>query len=168
LNGQALQFAIDNRGGCHHAYGLPARVEAYDGTRLNIEGKGEFVKKLAIGRIIRDSFIACTFPGLVLTMPILADAVSALFGEPWSVDDLNRIGTRIMCQERLFNMREGITRKDDTLPSRLLNEPKPDGPTQGAVVPLERLKDDYYQAMGWDLSTGNPTPAVLDELEIER
>ena len=168
LNGQALQFAISNRGGCHHAYGLPARVEAYDGTRMQIEGKGEQVKNLAIGRIIRDSFLVCTFPGLILTMPILADAVSALFGEPWSVDDLNRVGVRIMCQERLFNMREGITRKDDSLPARLLNEPKPDGPTQGAVVPLEKLKDEYYRAMDWDLSTGNPTDELLDELEVER
>jgi len=168
LNGQALQFAIGARGACHHAYGLPARVEAYDGTRMQIEGKGEQVKNLAIGRITRDSFLACTFAGLVLTMPILADAVSALFGEPWSVDDLNRVGLRIMCQERLFNMREGITRKDDSLPLRLLNEPKPDGPTKGAVVPLDELKDEYYRAMGWDLSTGNPTDELLNELKVER
>ena len=98
----------------------------------------------------------------------MADTVSALLGEPWSVDDLDRVGARIMCQERLFNMREGITREDDTLPARLLSEPKPDGPTKGSVVPLEELKDDYYRAMGWDLSTGNPTDAVLDELAIER
>ena len=168
LNGQALQFAIDNRGGCHHAYGLPARVETYNGTRLDIEGKGEFVKKLATDRILRDSLIVCSFPRHALTMPIIADAVSAIFGEPWSEDDLSQIGTRIMNQERLFNMREGITREDDTLPTRLLKEPKPDGPTKGAVVPLEELKDDYYQAMGWDISTGNPTEAVLDELGIER
>jgi aldehyde:ferredoxin oxidoreductase len=64
-------------------------------------------------------------------------------------------------------MREGITRKDDTLPLRLLNEPKPDGPTKGAVVPLEKLKDEFYGAMGYDLSTGNPTDATLDRLEIE-
>ncbi|MCK4784253.1 MAG: hypothetical protein KAV87_10920, partial [Desulfobacteraceae bacterium] len=40
LNGQALQFAIDNRGGCHHGYGLPARVETADESNLAIEGKG--------------------------------------------------------------------------------------------------------------------------------
>jgi hypothetical protein len=28
-----------------------------------------------------------------------------------------------------------------------LNEPKPDGPTKGEVVPLEELKDDYYRAL---------------------
>ncbi len=52
------------------------------------------------------------------------------------------------------------------MPARLLNEPKPDGPTKGAVVPLEELKDDYYRAMGWDLLTGNPTDSLLDKLEI--
>ncbi|MGD0238221.1 MAG: aldehyde ferredoxin oxidoreductase C-terminal domain-containing protein, partial [Syntrophorhabdales bacterium] len=38
LNGQALQFAISTCGGSHHAYGLPARAETMDGTRLNLEG----------------------------------------------------------------------------------------------------------------------------------
>ena len=99
---------------------------------------------------------------------MIAETVSSLFGEPWSMEDLNKVGERIMCQERLFNMREGITRKDDTLPMRLLNEPKPDGPTKGAVVPLEELKDDFYKAMGYDLSTGNPTDAIVDKLKIER
>ncbi len=79
-----------------------------------------------------------------------------------------KVGERIMCQERLFNKREGLTRRDDTLPLRLLSEPKPDGPTKGAVVPLEELKDDFYKTMGYDLSTGNPTDAILDKLEIER
>jgi aldehyde:ferredoxin oxidoreductase len=65
-------------------------------------------------------------------------------------------------------MREGLSRKDDTLPSRLLNEPKPDGPTKGVVVPLEELKDSFYKAMGYDPVTGNPTDRVLEKLEIER
>ncbi len=72
-----------------------------------------------------------------------------------------------MCQERLFNMREGITLKDDTLPARLLNDPKPDGPTKGAVVPLEELKEDFYRAMGYDLSTGNPPDSLAADLGIE-
>jgi aldehyde:ferredoxin oxidoreductase len=73
-----------------------------------------------------------------------------------------------MCQERLFNMREGITEKDDTLPARLLEEPKPDGPTKGEVVPLKELKKDYYAAMGYDLATGNPPEALLARLGIEK
>lgn len=168
LMGQALEFAINNRGGCHHGYGIPALVEAFDGTRMKIEGKGEQVKNLAIDTILRDSLTICMFPRLMVTNSMLPDVVSSLFGELWSSDDLMRVGTRVMCQERLFNMREGITRKDDSLAPRLLNEPKPDGPIQGVTVPLEKLKDDYYRAMGWDLLTGNPPDSLLDDLEIER
>lgn len=169
LYGQALQFAIDNRGACHHGYGLPARAEAANGTRLQVQGKGMQVKKAATTRILCDSLLFCTFPGQRLLPPeLMADAVSALFGESFSVDDLNKIGERIMCQERLFNMREGITRKDDTLPARLLKEPVPDGPAKGSIVPLDELLDDYYRTLGWDLSTGNPTDAILDQLGIER
>jgi len=173
-NGQALQFAVSSRGGCHHAYGLPARSEIFDGTRLNIEGKGAYVRNTAISRISLDSLVACTFlcqgppDKAVLGLPVVAEALTSLFGEPWSVNDLKEVGARVMCQERLFNMREGFTRKDDSLPARLLNEPKPDGPTKGAVVPLEELKDDFYRAMGYDLSTGNPTDSLLDELGIEK
>jgi aldehyde:ferredoxin oxidoreductase len=167
LNGQALQFAIDNRGGCHHGYGLPARMEVFDDTRLDVAGKGEYVKNAAISRMARDSMIICSFPRL-FSDQLMAEAYSSLFGESWSVEDLKEVGTRVMCQERLFNMREGITGKDDTLPLRLLKEPKPDGPTRGTVVPLKELKEDYYRAMGYDLSTGNPTDALLKQLGIEK
>jgi aldehyde:ferredoxin oxidoreductase len=167
LNGQALQFALNPRGGCHHAWGLPARMETMDGSRLNKEGKGEQVKKGAITRIICDSLILCTFPGGMYGN-ILAEAVSSMVGESCSMNDLNTIGERIMCQERLFNAREGFTRKDDTLPGRLLTEPKPDGPTKGVVVPLEELKDNFYRVMGFDPSTGNPTDALLKKLGIEK
>jgi aldehyde:ferredoxin oxidoreductase len=167
LNGQALQFAIDNRGGCHHGYGLPARMEVFDNTRLDVAGKGEYVKNAAISRMARDSMIICSFPRL-FSDNLMAEAFSSLFGETWSVEDLKEVGMRVMCQERLFNMREGITEKDDNLPLRLLEEPKPDGPTRGTVVPLKELKEGYYRAMGYDLSTGNPTDALLNQLGIEK
>jgi aldehyde:ferredoxin oxidoreductase len=165
-NGQALQFAINNRGGDHHGYGWVALIEALEGTRLQVEGKGEQVKNMAIGAVIGDSIPCCSFGRRVFGS--MDKNVSSLFGEAWSFDDLKEAGMRIMCQERLFNMREGITREDDTLPSRLLSEPKPDGPTKGEVVPLEELKDDYYRALGWDLSTGNPRDSLLDKLGIKK
>ncbi len=163
-NGQALQFAINNRGGCHHGYGWVAIAEALDGTRLKVEGKGEQVKNIAINQVLSDSIPCCVF-GRRVFGPI-DENVSYLFGKAWSFNELKEAGTRIICQERLFNMREGITREDDALPGRLLNEPKPDGPTKGEVIPLEELKDGYYRALGWDLSTGNPGDSPLDELGI--
>ncbi len=167
LNGQALQFAIDNRGGCHHGYGLPARTEVYDNSRLEVKGKGEYVKKMAISRIIRDSMILCSFTP-VYSDEMITDTLSALFGEPWSEEDLKEVGLRAICRERLFNAREGITEKEDTLPERLLKEPKPDGPTKGEIVPIEALKEDYYRAMGFDPDTGNPPDTLLARLRIEK
>jgi aldehyde:ferredoxin oxidoreductase len=174
LNGQALQFAISSRGGCHHAYGLPARAEVLDGTRLNVKGKGEQVRNAAIDRIIRDSLIICTFLSIgpaekqIIGNKVIAEVLTSLFGEPWSIEDLIQVGRRIICQERLFNAREGMTREHDTLPARLLREHKPDGPTKGTVVPLEQLKDDFYRALGFDLSTGNPPDSLLRDLGIDK
>ena len=167
-NGQALQYAINNRGGCHHAYGLVARNEMPAGTGLEIKGKGELVKKSAIARILCDSIIMCTFARDVFDAQTRADALSSLRGESLSLKDMEEVGLRVMAQERLFNMREGISRKDDTLPERLLKEPKPDGPAKGSVVPLEELKDDYYGVLGWDKETGNPSDSLLQNLGIKK
>jgi aldehyde:ferredoxin oxidoreductase len=82
------------------------------------------------------------------------------------VPDLNEAGERIMCQERIFNAREGLSRKDHTRPVRLLNEPRPDGPTKGVVVSLDDLKDSFYKAMRYDTATGNPTAEVFEKLNI--
>ncbi|MDP2931369.1 MAG: aldehyde ferredoxin oxidoreductase C-terminal domain-containing protein, partial [Chloroflexota bacterium] len=117
---------------------------------------------------MNDCFPSCSFRRLVLTQPIQAEAVSAITGEPWSVEDFGKVAQRLAAVERLFNMREGLTRKEDTLPPRLLNQPKPDGPNKGYVVPLDRLLDDYYRALGWDPATGGPTDAVLAELGLEK
>jgi aldehyde:ferredoxin oxidoreductase len=78
--------------------------------------------------------------------------------------------------ERQWNMirccaaREGFTRDDDRIPIRFMEEPIPDGPMKGSIIPketLERLKDDYYTYRGWDLKTGNPTKEKLIELGLD-
>jgi len=167
LNGQALQFAVASRGGCHHSLGLPARKEVFDGSRLDVAGKGGLVKGMGIGQVIKDSLVVCSFCRAWMP-PLLLEVLSSLSPEPYSMDEMREVGVRVLCMERLFNMREGISRKDDVLPDRLLKEPKPDGPTKGSVVPLEELKDDFYKAMGYDLSTGNPPDSLLAKLGIEK
>jgi len=167
LNGMALEFAINPRGACHHSYGNPARVETQDGTRLQVDEKGEYVKQLATRCILRDSIPICIFVR-VFDDDLLMKFASSLDGKSWSVEKMIEFGERVMCLERMFNMREGTTRRNDTLPGRLLNEPLPDGPDKGAVVPLKALKDSFYQAMGWDLNTGNPSDAHIEKLGIEK
>jgi aldehyde:ferredoxin oxidoreductase len=58
---------------------------------------------------------------------------------------------RVITLERRFNLREGFTRKDDTLPPRLLNEPLPDGMAEGKKVEgLDIMLSEYYAIRGWD------------------
>jgi aldehyde:ferredoxin oxidoreductase len=65
----------------------------------------------------------------------------------------------------LFINREGFNEKDDTLPKRLLEEPMPEGPAKGYVVPLKEMLRDYYKLRGWE--KGIPTLRKLRELELE-
>jgi aldehyde:ferredoxin oxidoreductase len=166
--GQALQYAINARGGCHHGYGLPARVEHVKGMGTQLEGKGQMVKNAAIRRILCDSAMICTFAyPKIYNDESFAAMFSALIGKEITVAEVLKIGERIQNMERIYNAREGLTREDDQLPERLTKEPKPDGPGQGCVVPLEALKDDYYRAMGWDVATGLPGKEIYRQMNIE-
>ncbi|PKM81534.1 MAG: aldehyde ferredoxin oxidoreductase [Firmicutes bacterium HGW-Firmicutes-14] len=164
-NAQALQFALGPRGGCHHDLGVPARIELSDGTGRNIKGKGEQVKKSAIIRVVYDSSILCSFGRTVIGLNPLSLAITGMTGQDVSVDDLEEAALRTLNIERVFNILAGIRRKDDRLPDRLLKEPAPAGPNKGLVVPLEELKDDFYESFGWD-QNGFPKPETLRELGL--
>jgi aldehyde:ferredoxin oxidoreductase len=164
--GQALQYALSNRGGCHHDMGAPCRIEIATKTQLQIVGKGKLLLNAAERRIMYDSSILCTFSRSVLGEAAVARATSAALGIDMSESRLQTAAERIMDVERMFNLREGIRKVDDRLPDRLTKEPMPSGPTKGNVVPLEALLDDFYATAGWDKETGIPTQATLTRLGI--
>jgi len=90
-------------------------------------------------------------------------------GRSVSIQDSDTIGERIANIERLFNIREGLRRKDDVLPGRLVLEPISSGASRGQrVEDLEFLVTDFYQACGWDVATGIPTPQKLDTLGLQK
>jgi len=86
-------------------------------------------------------------------------------GLRYTTGDLIKVGERVWNLERLYNLREGFTRNDDTLPPRLMNEPVLDGPSKGWVSQLVPMLNEYYRARGWD-EDGVPRPARLAELEL--
>jgi aldehyde:ferredoxin oxidoreductase len=92
--------------------------------------------------------------------------LSNLMGIEYSATDFRKTGERIYNLEKVYNIREGATRKDDTLPPRLLEDPMPEGPAQGQVVNLEPILDSYYEFRGWD-NDGKPTKEKLTELGLE-
>jgi aldehyde:ferredoxin oxidoreductase len=84
-----------------------------------------------------------------------------------SVKEFEQVGEGITTLCRLFNVREGFDRKQDTLPARNLSRPLSDGPAKGQVVELDMMLDDYYSRMGWD-ENGVPTSLRLKELGLDQ
>jgi aldehyde:ferredoxin oxidoreductase len=95
---------------------------------------------------------------------------SVVTGHEMTPDELKLAGERINNLGRIFNIREGLGRKDDTLPYKVMHLPIPDeGPSKGAVFTqgeLDLLLDDYYEARGWT-KEGIPTDQKLKELGME-
>jgi aldehyde:ferredoxin oxidoreductase len=76
-----------------------------------------------------------------------------------------RLGERGFSMERLYNLREGFTAKDDTLPRRFTHEEQIPG-NKKSKVPLDKMLPRYYQLRGWD-SNGVPTKQTLKRLDLE-
>jgi len=101
-------------------------------------------------------------------MAQLAETVQAVTGWPVTVEELMRVGERRLNMLRAYNAREGIGREADTLPKKMqkaLIGGKSDGISVTAEE-VEQAKDIYYAMAGWDVATGNPTRAKLEELEL--
>jgi aldehyde:ferredoxin oxidoreductase len=81
------------------------------------------------------------------------------------LDGFLKTGERIYNIERLFNLKAGLTAKDDTLPKRMLTEPMPEGPGKGQVVRLNEMLPEYYKLRGWTVK-GVPSAKKLAELGI--
>ncbi|MDY6895681.1 MAG: aldehyde ferredoxin oxidoreductase C-terminal domain-containing protein, partial [Thermotogota bacterium] len=96
----------------------------------------------------------------------LAEMVSTATGFPIDAQEFMKIGERIWNIEKLFNLKAGFTRQDDTLPPRILSEPIKTGPSKGHVEDLGKMLDEYYQLRGWDKDSV-PTDEKLKELEVQ-
>ena len=136
--------------------------------RLAYRGKGLVVKHFEEMAAISDALGICknTYNNMeVLDWEGTAELLKAATGWDFTGEEVQRIGERIVNLERLFIAREGITRRDDTLPRRFLEEPLPGW---GSVLELDPMLDEYYRARGWDVATGLPTPAKLADLGLSQ
>lgn len=167
-HGEAIVFACGPRGGCHHGYGLAAIPEISLGTNLQYEGRGKFVRKTGLSRILFDSSMLCSHITKTAAQKMIAQLLSSVTGIAF--EDLELIADRIATVERAFNAREGMTIKDDTLPERFFTEPLPSGPYKGQLISrdgLELMKKEFYKVMGWDSETGLPTQFRMEALGIK-
>ncbi len=168
MQGQGLLYATSNRGACHmrgnmlglEVLGLPKLID-----RFQVQGKSSYVILHQNSSAAIDSLVVCKFTNMGVAEEYFARVLSAVTGVKYATGDLIRVGERVWNLEKLYNLREGFTRADDTLPPRLLEEEVPDGPSKGWVSHLEPMLQEYYRARRWD-DNGVPSPAKLAELGL--
>ena len=169
MQGQGLLYATSNRGACHmrgnmlglEVLGLPKLID-----RFQVQGKSSFVILHQNSAAAIDSLVICKFTNLGVAEEYFARVLTAVTGIPYATGELIRVGERVWNLERLYNLREGFTRADDTLPPRLLNDAVTEGPSQGWVAKLEPMLQEYYRVRGWD-AQGVPKPRKLKELGLD-
>ena len=177
LKTAALGFAVSFRGADHNrhgAYGFDVTWGKEGNPKRFIaeKGRGKMVKDREDLYTVIDSLIICKFSrGTYYNgFEDIAKLYRLVTGFEVTAEDMRRSGERINNVARLFNVREGFSRKDDTLPYKVMHHPVPDeGPSKGAYVTKEELDlllDDYYEARGWT-KDGIPTIEKLKELEMD-
>ena len=171
---QGLSMATATTG-ANHNYGyafqeifnvpIPYQVDRFAET-----GKGNLTCFNQNLTAVLELGIGCTFPGVFgwLSMEILGQLLAAATGyqEFQNPQYLLDAAERTINLERLFNLRAGLSRKDDSLPERVQKEMLARGASQGHKVDdMEGMLDEYYASRGWD-KKGIPTPETLTRLKL--
>lgn len=149
LKGMGLAYATSARGACHlrATFYKPELAGMIDPATT--EGKAELFIDFENRLTIFNTQILCVFFRDLIPWEPLVGLNRALTGLDYGKDDLWTVANRIIDATREFNLRQGFTRAEDTLPPRLFREKINDG--QNGITPaeLERMVDDYYRLRGW-------------------
>jgi len=150
LKGMGLGYATSDRGACHlratfykaELGGLVAPDE--------VEGKARVFAEWEDRLTLMDALILCRFFRDLYLWDEVSLLLKGITGLELDKDDVRRIASRITNKAREFNVREGMTKEDDTLPRRFLEEGLADS---GKVLPrseFRQMLDEYYALRGWD------------------
>lgn len=161
----ALAYATSDRGACHRR-ARPIETAVFEPTLDEPTKRAREVIAEQDFRSLLWSLIADDFTETLFTGDFGAEWLAAV-GLDLDPTALRRAGTRIWTLTRLFNVREGFDRDDDTLPP-VLEEPITDGPGKGEAVTtedFEAMRTAYYAERGWD-ERGVPTEEILEALSL--
>lgn len=149
--GHGLAYMTADIGGSHLR-------EAYSTEKIPNVSALEVVGDMIKGQnenVARDNYILCAFALGPISHEMARRAYETVTGIPLSEERMMEISERIWNLVRMFNVGEGISRKDDALPYRLMREPLPSGVAKGCKAflsdqDMERALDAYYEKRGWD------------------
>jgi len=171
-----LAYATSPIGGSHMR-GDPAYFELFGIPKpmdpLEWKGKARPTQAFQDHSAIIDSAGLCIFftvrnlveKDLEIAPTGILEYMNAVTGADYTLKELSDAGQRIINAERMYLIKAGFTRQDDSLPKRLTEEPMPAGPAEGHVCHLDEMLDDYYQEREWT-SDGIPTPEKLASLGL--
>jgi aldehyde:ferredoxin oxidoreductase len=166
LVGMGLMYATATPG-ANHSFGPTLGAERVGlKDMVTHRGKGRMSRLEQNRYCLQDSMIFCSFSRFGMDDAQRLRFTNAVTGWNYSAEEAVTIADRIYTLERLFNVREGFSRRDDRLPWRSLNEPMPDGPARGNTVPLERMLTEYYAERGWNDQTGIPDRGTIERLGL--
>lgn len=135
--------------------------------RFDTEGKGALVAKTQDFGCLLDSLTLCCFLSMIQWVQPShhAELLNSATGWDMDLDEFMLTGERIFNLKRMFNVRRGISRKDDTLPPRILTHKLVKGGTRGNLPWLGLMLNEYYSFRGWS-EEGIPTKEKLTQLGL--
>ena len=156
--GMGLAYATSDRGACH------LRSTFYKAELSGMipvdqtEGKAKLFLEFEDRFNIHDSLILCRFyRDIYWDWKLLSTIVEVTTGLKLDEDGLRRVSSHIQDETRRFNLREGVTAKDDTLPKRFFDEPIGKEKKSIRREEFQTMLQDYYALRGWSLE-GIPKP----------
>ncbi len=163
--GQALAYAVSDRGACHlrpWTYGKEVLGRGGQLDPMVTTGKGEMVWDGQQRNAIYDSVGVCKFITYAAGLDDLHDLYLAATGFDMDRHEFDEAGRRVAVITRAFNNREGFDRRHDTLPARVTTQGE--RPVTGAQ--LDAMLDEYYYAAGFT-KEGLVPESLLVELGIQ-
>ena len=162
----AVGLAVATRGADHNrSSAYEADLSEATDREAPDPAKGALAAESEVKAAVLDSLVLCKFlRGVFEDLPGETAALLRLVtGWDATGAELEDVGERVVNLRKLYNLREGGTRAEDTLPDRLL----PGGPGALGREELEAMIAAYYSARGWD-ADGVPTRETLVRLGLER
>lgn len=156
---QACQYSVPP--------GFESGMPEYGKEREKQEGRGRFVKAASCLCHTMNASGVCLFGYVSTHVTFVPDFISAITGQPFSVEDMLRVGERIANIRQAFNVREGINAVRQPIPKRAYGiPPLPDGDTAGMTVQIEKLVQEHLDEMGWTQEAAIPRREVLERLGL--
>jgi len=170
-------YATGTRGACHMrgveedvemgGFYIPEIGVTEESAKFfNREGKASLAAKMQDYCALVNSLVLCVFmpDGGGLSFTSILNIFNSITGWDWDIQEAMMCGERIFTLQRLINLRDGYTKKDDIFPPKMY-VPAKKGFRAGKIPPVNDLLNEYYELRGWD-KEGRPTKEKLEKLDL--